>query len=197
MDNTNTLSVALILNRIAQRGEDGLDAAAALAELYDYSGAKAYSLVVMILGDSLAAEEVTQDVFLKIWHRPDAYRYDNGQFATWLLTVARHTAFDYLRREKRRCWCTASLDDEAFPELHDVCADEDQRWRELSSLMDVLPVAQRETLTLSYYRGMSHQDISAYLDVPLGTIKTRMKLGMDKLRMVWQRSSGVRIANMH
>ena len=175
MDDHNTLSIPLILHRISQRNEDRIDAADALAELYDHFGAKTYSLVVMILDDNLAAQEVTQDVFLKIWHRPDAYRYDNGQFATWLLTVARHTAFDYLRREKRRCWCTASLDDEAFPELHDVCADEDQRWRELSSLMDGLPVAQRETLTLSYYQGMSHQDISAYLDVPLGTIKTRMK----------------------
>ena len=183
MDDLTDFSASSLLHRIGQRNVDKHDASEALAELYDLFGAKTYSLVVMILDESPAAQEVTQDVFLKIWHRPEAYHYESGRFVSWLLTVARHTALDHLRHEKRRCWCVASLDDETFSELRDVGADEDQRWRELASLMDALPPAQREALTLSYYRGMSQQDISLYLSVPLGTIKMRMKLGMDKLRI--------------
>ena len=193
MNEANDLSINSLLHRIGQRHIDGPDSAQALAELYDCFGSRTYALVVMILGERMAAQEVTQDVFLKIWHKPGAYHDEAGKFVSWLLTVARHVAFDYLRHEKRRCECVVSLDDEAFPELRDRVADEDQRWRDLASLMDELPAAQREPLILSYYRGMSQVDISVHLNVPLGTIKTRMKLGMDKLRTVWQHS-GMRYA---
>jgi RNA polymerase sigma-70 factor, ECF subfamily len=176
-----TTSVQLLMQRIHQRDTN------ALSELYDLFSSKVYSLTVMILGEDMAAQEVTQDVFMKVWDRPESYRDEQGKFASWLLTVARRAAIDRLRRENRQFLIAASLDDDEFPELRDFAEDDENRWRELHMLMEGLPPDQRETLVLAYYRGMSQSDISAYLSVPLGTIKTRMKLAMDKLRLAWRR----------
>jgi RNA polymerase sigma-70 factor (ECF subfamily) len=174
-------SVQILMQRIQQRDTN------ALSELYDLFSSKVYSLTVMVLGEDMAAQEVTQDVFMKVWERPDAYRDEQGKFVSWLLTVARRAAIDRLRRENRQFLVAASLDDDEFPELRDFAEDDETRWRELRLLMDELPPDQRETLVLSFYRGMSQNDISAYLNVPLGTIKTRMKLAMDKLRAAWRK----------
>ena len=169
------------MQRIHQRDTN------ALSELYDLFSSKVYSLTVMILGEDMAAQEVTQDVFMKVWDKPESYRDEQGKFGSWLLTVARRAAIDRLRRENRKFLIAASLDDDEFPELRDFAEDDENRWRELHLLMEGLPPDQRETLVLAYYRGMSQSDISAYLGVPLGTIKTRMKLAMDKLRLAWRR----------
>ena len=181
-----------LITRIQRRAAESEGAAQALAELYDLYGSRVYSLSVMILGEGMAAQEVTQDTFMKVWERPEQYRDEYGKFASWLLTIARRTAIDRLRREKRQFSIAASLDDDDFPELRDVKEDSENRWRELRLLMDELPVDQRETLILSFYRGMSQSDISAFLDIPLGTIKTRMKLAMDKLRNAWY--SGTKVS---
>jgi RNA polymerase sigma-70 factor (ECF subfamily) len=176
-----TTSVQALMLRIQQRDPT------ALSDLYDLFSGKVYSLTVMILGEDMAAQEVTQDVFMKVWERPESYRDEQGKFGSWLLTVARRSAIDRLRRENRQFLIAASLDDDEFPELRDFAEDDETRWRELRLLMDELPPDQRETLVLSFYRGLSQSDISAYLNVPLGTIKTRMKLAMDKLRVAWRR----------
>ena len=84
-----------------------------------------------------------------------------------------------------------SLDDENFPELHDPLQDEQARWRDLKHMMDELPLEQREVIVLAYYRGMSQSDIALYLDIPLGTVKTRLRLGMDKLRTAFIESHNV------
>lgn len=176
-----TTSVQALMLRIQQRDPT------ALSDLYDLFSSKVYSLTAMILGEDMAAQEVTQDVFMKVWDRPESYRDEQGKFASWLLTVARRSAIDRLRRENRQFLIAASLDDDEFPQLRDFAEDDETRWRELRLLMDELPPDQRETLVLSFYRGLSQSDISAYLNVPLGTIKTRMKLAMDKLRVAWRR----------
>ncbi len=160
----------------------------ALAELYDLYGGRVYSLVVAILGEGMAAQEITQDTFMKIWSHPEYYRVHDGRFAAWLLTVARRSAIDRLRHDRRQLvQLAASLDDEHFPELPDHSGDDEARWRELRYLFGGLPNEQRQVIELSYYRGLSQSDISAHLNVPLGTVKTRMRLAMDKLRMVFQK----------
>ena len=181
VETTSTASVQSLIQRIHQRDTN------ALSELYDLFSSKVYSLTAMILGEDMAAQEVTQDVFMKVWDKPESYRDEQGKFGSWLLTVARRAAIDRLRRENRQFLIAASLDDDEFPELRDFAEDDENRWRELHLLMEGLPPDQRETLVLSYYRSMSQSDISAYLNVPLGTIKTRMKLAMDKLRLAWRR----------
>jgi RNA polymerase sigma-70 factor (ECF subfamily) len=163
----------------------------ALSELYDLFGTRVYSLAVAILGDNMAAQEVTQDTFMKVWQNPHLYRRDEGRFTGWLLTITRRLAIDHLRHENRRSGKSFSLDDENFPELHDPLQDERARWRDLKHMMDELPLEQREVIVLAYYRGMSQSDIALYLDVPLGTVKTRLRLGMDKLRTAYAEANSL------
>ena len=170
-----------LMHRIQQRDTH------ALAELYDLYGGRVYSLTVAILGEGMAAQEVTQDTFMKVWSHPEYYRVHEGKFAAWLLTVARRSAIDRYRHDRRRlAQFATSLDDEHFPELPDPVEDSEARWREMQYLLGTLPHEQQQVVELSYYGGLSQSDISAYLKVPLGTVKTRMRLAMDKLRVVYQ-----------
>lgn len=157
----------------------------ALSELYDLYAGRVYSLAVAVLGDGMGAQEVTQDVFLKVWRSPNLYRHEEGRFVGWLLTITRRLAIDRLRHEQRRSGKSTSLDTEDFPELADITHDEEARWRELRHLLDGLPVEQREVILLAYYRGLSQSEIAEHLGLPLGTVKTRLRLGMEKLRNVY------------
>lgn len=156
--------------------------AAALAELYDLHGRRVYSLALMIVGEPGAAQEVTQDAFLRLWERPGLYRFERGSFASYLLTVTRHLAIDRLRRERRASRSASSIDDEAFPELPDHTQADELRWRDVLQAMAGLPAEQRGVITLAFYHGLSQSDMAEHLGAPLGTIKTRMRLAMDKLR---------------
>lgn len=169
-----------LLARIARKD------AGALAELYDEHGARVYSLAVMIVGENMAAQEVTQDVFLRVWQKPESYRYESGHFAAWLLTMTRNMAIDRLRREKRAgSHVTISIDEDTFPEIADASQADELRWRDLKRAFDTLPKEQHEVVQLAFYHGLSQSDISAHLGAPLGTVKTRMRLAMDKLRAIF------------
>lgn len=165
-----------LVTRIARRD------ASALAELYDRYGARVYSLAVAIVGEEMAAQEVTQDTFIKLWQHPEAYRYDDSKFGAWLLMVARHRAIDHLRRERLRSSQAVSIDDDDFPEVPDLAHDVESRWRDMRHVLDGLPTEQRNVIVLAYYHGLSQTEIAATLHLPLGTVKTRMRLGMEKLR---------------
>lgn len=167
-----------LIARIKQRD------ASALAELYDRYGARVYSLACAILGEEMAAQEVTQDTFIKLWEHPESYRYDDSRFAAWLLMIARHRAIDHLRRERSRSSRAISMDDESFPELLDVAYEVETRWRDVKHVLDALPAEQRDVIVLAYYHGLSQSEIAGVLKLPLGTVKTRLRLGMEKLRHV-------------
>jgi RNA polymerase sigma-70 factor (ECF subfamily) len=162
--------------------------AGALAALYDRYGSRVYGLAVTIVGEGETAEEVAQDVFMRVWAHADQYRHDTGRFLAWLLTITRRAAIDRLRRD-RRTLSVASVDDDHFPELRDHAQEDQARWRDVRMLLDQLPAEQREAIVLAFYRGLSQSEISEHLGIPLGTVKTRMRLGMDKLRAVWARAS--------
>jgi len=166
-----------LIARIKQREQ------AALSELYDRYSTRVYSLAVSIVGESMTAQEVTQDVFIRVWEHPDQYRYDDHRFVAWLLMIARHRAIDHLRREKSRGDASAaSLDDTQFPEMPDSAQAVEEKWRDMRHVLDGLPPEQRDVIVLAYYHGLSQSEIAAHLNWPLGTVKTRMRLGMDKLR---------------
>ncbi len=157
----------------------------ALTELYERYANRVYSLAIAIVGGRETAQEVTQDTFLKVWRHPEHYRSDQGHFAAWLLTIARHCAIDRLRQRKRRGAHSLSLDDPNLPEMGNSVQDSETRWQELRYLLDELPREQREVIVLAFYQGMSQREIAAYLHLPLGTVKTRLRLGMQKLRDAW------------
>ena len=171
------------MTRIRQRDP------AALAKLYDEYGSRVYSLAVAILGDGNRAQEVTQDTFMKVWSHPELYWHDTGRFAAWLLTITRRLAIDRLRHESHRSSKSTSIDDDTFPELRDWAEDDEARWREMRLVADELPVEQREVIVLAYYRGMSQSEIAEYLGIPLGTAKTRLRLGMEKLRVIVRKTA--------
>jgi RNA polymerase sigma-70 factor (ECF subfamily) len=159
----------------------------ALERLYEKYGRAVYSLVLKMLREPARAEELAQEVFLKLWRRPTSYVAGRGTFATWLLSVAHHRAVDELRTRRHEL---LPLGDgtNGTPELVDEAADlADHAWlREQRSAvrhaLATLPASQRQAIELAYFLGLTQREIADRLGEPLGTIKTRMRLGMHKLR---------------
>ncbi|MBL8130246.1 MAG: sigma-70 family RNA polymerase sigma factor [Anaerolineae bacterium] len=169
------VDAAGLLRRIAKRDD------AALAVLYAEFGAPVYSLARRVLQHDVLAQEVTQDTFLKVWNNPLAWEASKGQFSSWLLTLARNTAVDRLRREMRRTGKDVAL----FDEIESGADDDpppDLTPEEMQAMLHVLPPEQRQLIELAFYRGMTHSELAAVLGLPLGTVKTRMRLGLQKLR---------------
>ena len=155
--------------------------------IYDRYSARIYALALYILGDSMLAEEVTQDTFLKFWGRARMYASERGSFVVWLMTVARRTALDRVRMEGRRPLLSDARDPETvWPSLRDDSHDPDEaRWKSLYFAVRSLPEEQRQVIDLAYYQGLSQSEIAAELGWPLGTVKTRMRAAMQALRQEW------------
>ena len=157
----------------------------ALGELYDRYGRVVYVIALRMLGTADAAEEVTQDVFHAVWVRIGTYRADRGSFRGWLLTVARNAAIDRRRRTRSQLERETSIDD--APEVSDDATVDDQvalriRDGRVRAVVLALPAEQREVLDLAFWGGLSQTEISARTGVPLGTVKSRVRLAMAKLR---------------
>lgn len=160
---------------------------AAFMVLYERFAARVYGLCLRMLREPGAAEEVSQDTFLKVWKRAGQFDPARGPLLTWLLVIARRTALDWMRRESRRPAAQeTAAEDTALDRLPDPRSQsEEARWRSLRLALQDLPDEQRAAIELAYYQAMSHGDIAEFLKVPLGTVKTRIRLGMDRLRRVW------------
>ena len=162
---------------------------AALEELYDRYGRAVYSFSLRMLGDVQSAEELTQEVFVRLWRQARSYQQSRGAFLTWLLSITHNMAIDEIRRRKRRPPLVDG-DDEDSPlrMLADTRIDVEQSaW--LTSLQGYvrealaeIPPAQRQAIELAYFGGLTQREIAERLGEPLGTVKTRMRLGMLKLR---------------
>lgn len=159
--------------------------AEALGELYDRYGRIVFAVIYRMVASPEAAEEVTQDVFHAVWRRASSYRSDKGAVRGWLLTIARNAGIDWRRSRAPRIAREASIDDAA--ELSDdVRVDErvsirlrDERIR---AVVGSLPEEQRQVLDLAFWGGLSQTEIAMKTGVPLGTVKSRVRLAMIKLR---------------
>ncbi|MGA9531737.1 MAG: sigma-70 family RNA polymerase sigma factor [Anaerolineales bacterium] len=161
---------------------------AAFLELYDRYAAKVYGLALYITKSPSVAEEVSQETFVKLWTSADTFREGRGRVSSWLLTIARRTAIDQFRKQSRRPDIAESVDIEADWNLdlqEPLTATEESRWRTMYFALQELPREQRQAIILSYYYGLSHSEIASHLEIPLGTAKTRIRLGMQKLRENW------------
>jgi RNA polymerase sigma-70 factor (ECF subfamily) len=147
-----------------------------------------YAVAFRVLGEQMAAEEATQDTFMRLWERGYTYDAARGDVLPWLLTIARRRAIDVLRQQRRQPAPDATFSIDEHPYLWEELPDGDDQ-RELrgtlTGVLNALPEDQRTAIQLAYFYGMSHRDIAAYLNEPLGTIKTRIRLGMQKLREAW------------
>jgi RNA polymerase sigma-70 factor, ECF subfamily len=170
----------------------------ALEAIYDRYSRGVYSLALRLLGDGPAAEEVVQETFLKLWRQPGAYQASRGRLLPWLLGVAHHQAVDLLRRrqleQRHRASPPPHANGDALVDMLDnlglSSTDADPELRAgtfeqrvaINRALDTLPVEQRLPLELAYYKGMTQFEVATMLGLPLGTVKTRMRLGLQQLR---------------
>ncbi len=147
-----------------------------------------YSVAYRILDDQMAAEEVAQDTFMRLWEKAATFDPAKGEFVTWLLTITRRLAIDVLRKQRRR---QPPGPDMIFidenPEMWEniLSSGNSDLRRSLLGIMRELPPEQQDAINLAYFYGMSHSDIASYRKLPLGTVKTRIRQGMHKLRDLW------------
>ena len=159
----------------------------AFAELYDGFASAMFSLSLQILNDRWEAEEVIQDIFSYLWRKPDAFSPEKGKFSSWLLVLTRNRSIDRYRSRKRRTdkaendEILSSRSDPSQKDASDEATDNDER-AHLREAFSELPDEQRRVLELSYFKGMNHVEISEHLDLSLGTVKSRIRLGVEKLR---------------
>ena len=165
----------------------------AFEELYERHSRIVYSLVLRILRQGSTAEEVVQDVFLQLWR--NSARYDVSRpLVPWLLTLARNRALDHLRlkseRQRRREEQT-----EEFPQIaaaapeYEKALDEKRRAERVRALIGSLPAAQKKAIELAYFEGLSHSEIAASLNEPLGTVKSWIRNGLMRLKEGLQATS--------
>jgi len=160
----------------------------ALSELYDRYSRMVFGLSVNAVGDAATAEEITQDVFVRVWERAGQYRADLAKVSTWLTSITRHRTIDQLRRRSVRpegkslAWADVSPEAEPRgdgPEQDVELKIQQQRVR---AAVAQLPEEQKQVLALAYFQGYSQTAIAETLGLPLGTVKTRVRLAMEKLR---------------
>jgi RNA polymerase sigma-70 factor (ECF subfamily) len=154
-----------------------------VARLYDRYGRLVYSVALRILQDHGAAEEVTQDVFVRCWSGIDHYQPERVRLVSWLLTIAYHRAIDELRsrcgKSQRR---EISADHMHLLTANEPAIDDALLRGEIRVALAALPQPQREVIDLIFWGGLTRREAAAQLSVPLGTVRTRLRLGMDKLR---------------
>jgi RNA polymerase sigma factor (sigma-70 family) len=174
--------------QIVRRITDGDQAA--LGELYDRYGRPAYSLARRICADDGIAEDVVQEVFLAFWRDPTRFDSQRGTFGTWLLTLVHHKSVDAVRRESaiRRRTVPAAEDGEEWSAPPGPGADQAALGAvvagQVREALGQLPAEQRQALALAYYGGYTQREVATITGVPLGTVKSRMFTGVQRLRSV-------------
>jgi RNA polymerase sigma-70 factor (ECF subfamily) len=169
-----------LIARTAQGDQD------ALATLYDRTSPQVFGLVLKILDNREAAEEVTLDVYTQVWRQAHTYDETRGTPGGWLMTLARTRAIDRYRAGAAERGRIESLDAVEFFASDGETPEEDlagqERRHYVQEALTALSPEQRQAIALAYFYGLSQSEIADKLQLPLGTIKTRMRLGMIKLR---------------
>jgi len=165
----------------------------AFSVMYDRYVDLVFSTSLRVLADAQLAEDAAQDVFIRLWRRPETFIADRGRFLSWLMSVTRNRAVDELRARGRRRTREGISTHENEEAVALVAIDEREdpaRWAQLHEeqvlvrrALTGLPNEQKRALELAYFGGLTQQEIAARLHEPLGTIKTRIRLGMQKLRL--------------
>jgi RNA polymerase sigma-70 factor, ECF subfamily len=154
--------------------------------LYDRHGGAAFSLAYRMVGNRVTAEDISQEAFLSIWRSRLRYQPERGSVRTWVLGIVHHRAIDALRRnlvhERRRSGIEGIEERYEAPELTDVEAARREEARNVRSALEALPDEQCKVIELAYFGGFSHSQIAEMLEMPIGTVKGRMRLGLEKMR---------------
>jgi RNA polymerase sigma-70 factor (ECF subfamily) len=158
------------------------------AQVYALHRPGVYATALRVLGRPAEAEDVTQEVFVKFWRSPDRFDPNRGEVGPYLRLMARSRALDLLRHEQAdgrardRLKAVSGRDEVPHGERPPECAEHDERRSVLRDALRRLPVEQRQALLLAYWGGMSAREVAAAAGVPFGTARSRMRLGLEKLR---------------
>ena len=151
-----------------------------MAELYDRYSSIVYAVAMRVLGDTAAAEDVLQDIFMQLWRNPGAFDASRGSLAPWLAVIARNRAVDTLRKRRPQ----DDISEVTLSVLPDMAAEADRSRvsEKVRSVLKDMPAPQRSALEMAYFEGYSHSEIAQKTGEPLGTIKTRIRAGLMVLR---------------
>ncbi|MBC8160712.1 MAG: sigma-70 family RNA polymerase sigma factor [Roseiflexaceae bacterium] len=155
---------------------------AALGLLYDRYGRLVFSVALRIVGERGSAEEITQDVFLRLWQHAERYNAERGSLMAWILTITQRRAIDELRSRRHTSQRREIELPETLPLGGSDHAQNTQLRTDLQQALSALPAAQREAIEGVFFGGLSRQDMAQRMGSPLPTINTRIRLGMEKLR---------------
>ena len=168
----------------------------ALEEFYARYSSPVFSMAMQMLGDAGASEEVTQDAFFNVWRRAASYRPDRGKVSTWLFSIAHHRVIDETRRRRRHEETQSPHDVQLLAEQSDEAGDpsgfviKQMRRSKIKEALSSLRPEQRDVVVFAYYGGLTQSEIAEKLDQPLGTVKTRMRLGLRALKEVMGPQAG-------
>ena len=170
----------------------------ALAALYDRYGRRVFALAVRILNDPVGSEEVTQDVFMSVWRRGASYTSKKGKFTTWLFSIAHNRTIDELRKRRRdRSRENDDIEDHYDLKSSDIspadAAVAQSEFAKVKAAMEKLPEEQKNVVELSYFKGLTQTEIATKTGQPLGTVKTRMRLALKKLRVALSAEMGAEV----
>jgi RNA polymerase sigma-70 factor (ECF subfamily) len=184
--NYDQLADAELMAQVAQRRRDALEV------LYDRHAAAALGFAMQFLDDRALSEEAVQEAFWRVWKRAGTFDPGRAQFATWLLTIVHHLAIDELRRQRGRPQrAEPGRAEDGEDALSEIPADEpgvpEQAWAKLQgehvrAAMAQLPEAQHTVVRMAYFEGLTHREIAAQLGEPLGTVHTRARLALIRLK---------------
>jgi RNA polymerase sigma factor (sigma-70 family) len=165
----------------------------ALAEVYDQFSSLVYGLAFRVIADARAAEDVSQDVFVGLWERPDAFDPDRGSLRSWLGTVTHRRAVDHVRREeaRRRRAERAAGRISVAPDVDEMATALVTAER-VRAALDVLPEEQRTAIQLAYFGGRTYRDVARILGIPEGTAKSRLRLALKKVAAVLESEGALR-----
>ena len=170
-----------LLEKIALRDQS------AFSQLYDASSRLVYGLILRLVRDPAVAEDISMEVYMQVWRTAASYDTTRGSVNAWLITVARSRAIDWIRSSKARFDQQKQTLEDA-PELKDTKADPEthvlisDRASVVRKALDHLPADQRHLIELAYFSGLSQTEMAEQLALPLGTVKSRVRLGMSRLR---------------
>lgn len=154
--------------------------------VYDRHAGASFSLAYRMVGNSAAAEDIVQEAFLSIWRSRVRYAAERGSVRNWVLGIVRNRAIDAVRRsavhDRRRASAEGIEEEQEARELTDVEAARREEARALRGILDGLPDEQGRVIQLAYFGGFSHSEIAELLATPIGTVKGRMRLGLEKMR---------------
>src|SRR6478672_2514382 len=152
----------------------------AMAQLYDRYSSVVYAVALRVLGDTGAAEDIQQEVFMQLWRNPSAFDASRGNLGAWLAVITRNRSVDALRKRRPE----TDPEDVVLSVVPDMAgqADRSRVAEKVRGVLSGMPATQRAALEMAYYQGMTHTEIASKTGEPLGTIKTRIRAGLIALR---------------